>query len=140
MAGQVTATATLRVGLETFLNSVSPTGGYGVVFEDDGETGYFYGLKLDGGTQAILDALHVYNAKDVRDRDRPSLLEIAWTPEGRRTALLINHYPHAVFDFISRRACCRTGFPPANGDFTDSHQWDDAVWKLFADPAPSGSA
>ena len=35
---------------------------YGIVFENDGDTGYFYAAHAE---QGILDALHIYNIKDV---------------------------------------------------------------------------
>lgn len=140
MGGTVTATARLSVGTAPFVDSVSPSGRYGVVFEDDGETGYFYGLDLEGaGDQKILDALHIYNVNNVKDRNKPSLPEVVWTPDGGQAALLINRYPHRVFDFLARRACCRTGFPLPNKDFTGSHQWDDSVWKPFTEPGQPGA-
>ena len=49
-----------------------------VMFEDDGETGYFYALDMRQNAQPIVDMLHVY---------------------GYLALLLINGYPHAVFDF-----------------------------------------
>ena len=40
------AKRTIIVGTETFLDSVSPEKTFGVVFEDDSTTGYFYALNL----------------------------------------------------------------------------------------------
>ena len=59
-----------------------------VMFEDDGETGYFYAMDLDQKDNPIVDSLFVYNVSDI---------EAESLKEPRR--LLINGYPHAVFDF-----------------------------------------
>ena len=95
------------------------------MFEDDGETGYFYGLDPSRGEQPILDALLVYNVEAVSDRDRPSTLQVAWSTSGEQAALLINSFPHAVFDFAARRGYCRSGFPPP------LHEWHEEVLDLF---------
>ena len=75
-----------------------------VVFEDDGETGYLYGVERSQDDTNILDVLHIYNAKDVADSDRPSVIEIVWTEDGLKACLVINRFPHAAFDFASKRA------------------------------------
>jgi hypothetical protein len=117
----------LRVGEPTFIESASPRGTYGVAFEDDGDTGYFYGLELERKEQPILDALHVYNVDNVVDAEKPSVVQIAWSEDGLTAALFINRFPHAIIAFEERRAVCRTGFPLATGEFTDSHEWDETL-------------
>lgn len=47
------------VGTPKVLESFSKHIPYGVVFEDDGDTGYFYAASQDG----ILDALHIYKCR-----------------------------------------------------------------------------
>lgn len=49
-------------GEDTFIESFSQENRYGVVFEDDGETGYFYAVERDEEGQGlrVLDALHIY--------------------------------------------------------------------------------
>ncbi|HXB94483.1 MAG TPA: DUF2251 domain-containing protein, partial [Puia sp.] len=49
-------------GEDLFLESFSPENHFGVVFEDDGETAYFYAVEKDdeGAGLRILDALHVF--------------------------------------------------------------------------------
>jgi len=122
----------LTVGTETVVDSGSPQGRYVVVFEDDGETGYFYALDAVGEENPILDALHIYNVSSVADREILSTLQIVWSVDGLKAALVINRYPHAAFDFEARRGYCRTGFPPPNTDWTQhGHEWDDAVLELF---------
>ncbi len=81
----------------------------------------------------ILDAVHIYNVKNIVDRDKPSILCIVWSEDGNKCALLINDYPHAAFDFVAKRGYCRTNFPNfshpgKDGWLRSDHSWsDDAV-------------
>ena len=110
----------------------APIGSFSAVFEDDGETAYFYGLDTSVTEQPILDALHIYNAKAVSDANTPSTAQIVWSSDGKRVALFINDYPHAVFDFLNRRGYCRTGFPPpAPGFSSEGHEWSDAALEFL---------
>lgn len=121
---------TFLPGDSTWIACDAPIGRFSAVFEDDGETAYFYAVERVGGDPRILDAVHVYNVRRVTDREQTSELEIRWTPDGRHAALYINHFAHAVFDFAARCGCCRTGFPPpaSTGWSTDGHAWrDDAL-------------
>ena len=123
----------IQVGHETFVGSNSPVTNYGVVFEDDGETGYFYGLdtSLNEGDQ-ILDALRIYNVRSVIDKEKPSLVQLVWSEDGLKAALYINDYPHAVFDFAARRGYCRTNFPRPNEKWTSfDKEWSDAALDSF---------
>jgi hypothetical protein len=125
---------TLNVGSDTYFESVSPQGRYGVVFEDNKDTGYFYALDMNrnGQENPILDALHIVNVQSVVDRDIPSTLQIAWSDDGLKAALIINKYLHAVFDFEAKRGYCRSSFPPPDERWTEhGHQWDDSVMELF---------
>jgi hypothetical protein len=123
---------TLRVGTKTIVDSVSPQGQYAVVFEDDGVTGYFYALDTNKKGNPILDALHVYNVELVVNREKPSTLQIVWSADGLKAALVINDHPHAVFDFEARRGYCRSGFPPPDKRWTQyGHEWDDSALELF---------
>jgi hypothetical protein len=121
---------TLNVGVETVVQSDSPVGRYQTVFEDDGDTGYFYALDTEKADNPIIDALHVYNVQSVTDRDRPSQLHIVWSVDGKKAALFINSYPHAVYNFMDGVGCCRTGFPPP-ADPSASHKWDESQMKHF---------
>ncbi len=100
------------VGQETFIDSLAENN-YGVVFEDDGNTGYFYAVAKRDDLQ-ILDALHIYNVADVIDKDKPSISKILWTEDFSRAFLSINGYYHAAFDFKHKAGYCRTGFPSPN--------------------------
>lgn len=122
----------IEVGENIVLDSVSPTTPYGVVFEDDGETGYLYGLDLSQDGQKIVDALQIYNVKSVVDRYKPSRIRIIWSGDGVKSALYVNDVAHAVFDFNARRGWCRSGFPQPKGDWSAvGHEWDDRVMDLF---------
>ena len=121
-------------GEETFYASDSPTSSYSGVFEDDGRTGYLYAYDRAAPQEArILDACHIYNVTNVVDRDRPSEVEIIWTADGLKAALLINGFAHAVVDFAARRAYCRTNFPPPGGPWRAETRapWDDSLLADF---------
>ena len=124
----------VRVGEQSVVESYAGCSPFGAVFEDDGETGYFYGLDTRLGDAQVLDALHVYNVASVRDRERPNEVDVVWSKDGRRAALLINGYAHAAFDFEDRRGYCRTGFPSSSQWSVSGHAWDDAA-VAFLDPA-----
>ncbi len=122
----------IKVGSANVIPSDSPGSHFSVVFEDDGETGYFYAVDRAKGKISILDALHIYNVKSVKDARIPSTLSITWSDDGTKALLAINGYPHAVFDFKSRRGYCRTNFPAPNRKFTrHGHKWSDEVLKSF---------
>lgn len=129
MGSEIKAEKTIRVGVKTVLNSRSPSSSYAVVFEDDGETGCFYALDASLGEQPILDALHIYNVAAVSDRDVPSTLQIVWSTDGLKSALVINRFLHAVFNFQTCRGYCRNNFPPPSGNWSkEGHAWtDDAI-------------
>ena len=107
---------TFTVGEDTFFGSTSPTSSYGVVFEDDLSTGYFYAIDVSQG-QKIMDAVHIYNVANVTDKAKPCIIKIAWTDDGHVASLLINNYCHAIFDFENKEGYCRTAFPDTNGDW-----------------------
>jgi len=120
------------VGAETFVSSKSPSNEYGVFFEDDGDTGYFYGMDLSRDTDQIVDALHIYNVASVVDRHKPSTARIEWSDDGLKSALFINNYAHAVFDFAGKRSYCRTNFPAPDAKWTSfGHEWSDSALVPF---------
>lgn len=107
---------TFSVGQDTFIDSVADNGNV-VVFEDDKETGYFYALDRTDGI-SILDALHIYDVANVRDKNKPSNIKILWTKDEMKAVLSINNYYHAIFDFNDRAGYCRNGFPYSQGNWT----------------------
>lgn len=125
----------IRVGQEAIIEAAAPRGNFLVVFEDDGETGYFYAVDTSVGGQQIQDALHIYNAADVAGRKTSSLAKIGWSEDGTKAVLLIDDCPHAVFDFTTKQGCCRTGFPPVAPHSVWSsrgHSWNDGALQSFS--------
>lgn len=104
----------LNVGTETVIESDSPDESRGVVFEDDGETGYFYARDYSVPERFFVDALHIYNSQGVTDQDKPCKLKIIWTRDFTAAALLINQVPHAVFKFDERCGYAKSPFPEAD--------------------------
>lgn len=131
MASEIHLSETITLGNPITLECPSPKTSFAVIFEDDGETGYFYGLDLENKKQPVLDALHIYDVKDVLDPNVSVKVEIAWSEDGLKSRLAINGFAHAVFDFESRKAYCRNNYPPPDRRFTKSHQWKDEALDLF---------
>jgi hypothetical protein len=132
MAAEIVAQETITVGQAIVVEGQASGTHFGAVFEDDGETGYFYGLDLRREGQPIVDARHVYNVELVSDRETPAVVKILFSADGLKAALVINDFPHAVIDFGSQRAYCRTGFPPPTGAWAGhGAEWDDAALMLF---------
>ena len=133
MAVRLVAEQTVTAGEKVVVEGPSPSQPFRIVFEDDGETGYLYGLDFSKRDNPIVDALHIYNVGEVADRHEPSRVQLVWSKDGLKAALLINRYPHAIFDFAARRGYCRTGFPPPGetGFSEEGHAWDDAAQELF---------
>jgi hypothetical protein len=121
---------TITVGVEAFIDSASPNNEHGVVFEDDGSTGYFYALDLKKKENQIEDAIHIYNVEGVTDRDIPSEVHIIWSPDGQLASLIINRYPHAVFDFQGKKTYSRSCFPDSMTDW-ERLPWTDDIRKHF---------
>jgi hypothetical protein len=131
MAIQPHLSEMIIIGQPVELDCPSPKTNFAVVFEDDGKTGYFYGLDVENKKQPVLDSLHIYNVKDVLDPNVSVKVEISWSEDGLKSRLAINGFPHAVFDFESRKAYCRTNHPRPDRRFTNSHKWSDKALDLF---------
>jgi len=135
MSINVVAEEEFLVGAEIVVMGYAPEGNLSAVFEDDGDTGYFYALDGSVGENSIQDAVHIYNVANVTDREKPSKVTIGWSQDHQKVVLLINDYPHAVFDFVEKQGFCRTGLPPPNskGEWSiRGHEWSETAIKLFA--------
>lgn len=122
------------IGSDTYITSILDGGAFGVAFEDDLSTGYFYAFRV-AVEGVILDALHIYDVKDVVFKDELSKLNILWTPDGKIAALLINDYCHALFDFEKRVGYCRNGFPENVGEWKQQESrklTDEMILKIFS--------
>ncbi|MBB4125839.1 hypothetical protein GGR77_001110 [Xanthomonas translucens] len=131
----ITAKSELSVGTALVVEAQAPEERFVAVFEDDGDTGYFYAVDPSADDNPIQDALHIYNAANVADKGKPSEVKIGWSQDSKKVVLLINGYPHAVFDFDAKRGYCRTEFPPAPENSPwglHGHAWSDAAVELFA--------
>lgn len=121
----------IQVGTPTVVETESPDGRFGAVFEDDGETGYFYARDF-GRESLFVDALHIYSVKGVTDRHLPSIVHILWSADSSKACLIINRHPHAVFDFSTKRGYSRDEFPgPISDTGWTRHPWDDLLRGLF---------
>ena len=124
---QVQAT---QIGEKLVLQVDAPSRLLTVVFEDDGDTGYFYALTPGAdGKLELLDALHVYNAEaDLRGKDIQ--LEIVWTDDSQLAGVRVNASLWALFDFAAQSGWSRSNFPPPAGRWRMSDErpaWDDAL-------------
>ncbi len=98
--------------------------GFGVVFEDDGTTGYLYATNERG--DAILDALHLYDHGTAGQLRAGEEAFLVWSATSRKLGFFYRERFQAVFDFANRRAACRSGFPAPDARWCKgSHQWDD---------------
>jgi hypothetical protein len=135
MPVQITAEEEFSVGAPTVIEGSAPESHYVAIFEDNGDSGYFYALDPSLEGNPIQDAVHIYNASNLTGRERPSVVKIGWSADSKKVVLLINDFPHAIFDFEAKRGFCRTGFPPlaTEGSWSGgSHEWSEVALQLFA--------
>ena len=130
-------------GEDLFLESLSPENSFAVVFEDDGEAAYFYAMEKDreGAGLQILDALHVFERGEGVDGDGDGepgeasgrRLQIVWSRDWLKCALVIDGQCHALFDFEAHGGYNINEFPPPNGIWTrgDRKLTDEIVKRLF---------
>ncbi|WP_431212576.1 DUF2251 domain-containing protein [Puia sp. P3] len=125
-------------GEDLFIESFAPENRYGVVFEDDGESAYFYAVEKDGDGSGlrILDALHIHQREeDALDSPagggRPLL--IVWSKDWLKCALVIDGFAHALFDFEAQGGYNINEFPPPNEFWTkgDRKLTDELIRKFF---------
>lgn len=131
----VEARETVSVGGGVFLSDAAVEQPFSVVFEDDGETGYFYAHRWNTtlALWEIVDALHVYNVEDVADRQVPAEVKIGWSRDDAKAVLFINDQAQAAFDFPGKCGYCRSEFPaPARESGWRRPAWSDEVEGLFA--------
>lgn len=121
---------TFLPGTATWYASDSPASDFSAIFEDDGETGYFYAYDRSVAERPVLDLVLIYEADSVVERRLESTAAIIWSPDGSKTALLLNDYPHAVIDFAARCSYCRSNFPPPPSGWR-RRSWDETLIGLF---------
>jgi len=121
MNGYLMHEQNLVAGEDTFIESFAPENNYGVVFEDDGDTAYFYAVERDkdGHGSVILDALHIYQSGEGENGAPPaSKLLIVWSKDWLKCALIIDDFCHALFDFEAHGGYNINEFPPPNDFWT----------------------
>jgi hypothetical protein len=126
----------VTAGMKTSMASVSPLQEFCVLFEDDGETGYFYALLASRQHNKILDMVNVYTVDPATDPVLYYEMGIVWSQDGSKAMLLLNGYPQAVFDFQAKRGYCRTNYPNVPCTEKDAwqsedHSWSDSVCEWF---------
>ncbi len=122
---------TLNVGKAAVFEFKAHKGKLSVVFEDDGDAGYFYALDYSATEQPIQEAMNIYDVHNVTDKNKPSVVRIVWSSDGTKASLWINNYPHAVFDFTAKRGYCRTNFPSPLKWKSHDFSWSDDALKFF---------
>lgn len=123
---------TIRVGVETAVESDTADGTLGVVFEDDGNTGYFYARDYRVTETLFVDALHIYNVGEMTDLERSVQLKIIWTRDFAAAALLFDQQPQAVFHFGRRCGYAADPFPKPDAKSSWNHSaMDLSIRELF---------
>jgi hypothetical protein len=125
----------ISIGARTSISSISPFREFRVVFEDDGEAGYFYALNVPQD-EKILDLMNIYTVDQMSDPLMHRNVQIIWAKDGLKVLLTINGYPHAVFDFKERRGYCRTNYPnvpsiESQSWQSDDHSWSESIMEVF---------
>jgi hypothetical protein len=123
-----------RPGHETCVAGESPKTSFSGVFEDNGETAYFYACDRANTEMPILDGVHIYNVADLIDGHLDSEVEIRWSADGLKAGLLINEYLYAVLDFATQKAYSRSNFPPVCGAWSITGgrpSWHDGLADLL---------
>ena len=95
------------------------------MFEDDGNTGYFYATTEK--FERIFDALHLYNYGNPSQPSAEDKIIIVWNSQLRKAGLFYHNKFQAVIDFKNKTACCRSGFPPPFGEWQTLHSWEEKM-------------
>jgi len=126
---------TVYMGVPTVVESAADTTPFAALFEDDGKVGTFYAIdtRLDDRA-SVLDSVYIYHVTSVLNHPTTELdvytpcnVEITWSADQQRVALVLNGVPHAAFDFEKKRACCKSNFPEGSSWSIDGHSWDDGA-------------
>ena len=140
-------------GEDNFVESFSPENNYGIVFEDDGQTAYFYAVEKDRDTSAlrVLDALHIYEVDEFlaaresiegaaaggspeqQAEKKTSKLLVIWSRDWMKCALVIDGQCQAIYNFETQGGYNINEFPPPNDMWTkgDRKLTDELIRELF---------
>ncbi|MEO5995107.1 MAG: DUF2251 domain-containing protein [Chitinophagaceae bacterium] len=135
MKGYLLKEQKIIIGKETILESVSSENNFEVIFEDDTETGYFYGAERNKETNElrVLDMLLIYDVDSVDVSERLATLAIIWSTDWMKCGLILNNYCHALFDFSTNGGYNRREFPPPNTIWTkqDRKLTNEMIAEMF---------
>ena len=126
-------TETMSEPKDLLIESESPTSDYSVVFvHERGGRADFYAIKR-GKKSPVLDSMLIYR---ITKPWGSYALEILWSEDGLKSALLMNGKFHAVYDFEALTGFCRTtGCQVMNYGFKTCRKWaDHAMNSFISDP------
>jgi len=131
MRGVVSINQVFTPGGKDVIESNSPAGVFGVVFEDDGATGRFHAIDVTKPDRP-LDTLDVYSVSQIPKRDKQPALVIIWSTDGQSALLMVGGIPQAAFNFATKHGFCMFNSPAPNAAWTKfSHKWDFAALAPF---------
>jgi hypothetical protein len=135
MNGFLMQQKTIVLGDEVFVESHSPENEYGIVFESNDETGYFYAVEIDAQTKQkrILDALHIFETPEISKMKKQIDIKIIWARDWMKCALIVDDECHAVFDFEKNGGYNINEFPPPNTCWTKQERklTDAMIQQIF---------
>jgi hypothetical protein len=133
MNGYLMQEANWIAGEDLFIESFAPENAYGVVFEDDGDTAFFYAVEKTADELHILDALHIHENDEEAEPLPPAQLKIIWSKDWLKCALVIDGHVHALFDFEAHGGYNINEFPPPNEFWTagDRKLTDEQISRIF---------
>lgn len=135
MKGYLLQEQSFIIGSAVIVDSDASENNYSVIFEDDGDTAYFYAAERTAAEDGlrILDAVHIYNADEIAEEEKQATVSIIWSKDWLKCALVINNYCHAVFDFEQHGGYSRNEFPPPNDFWTqgDRALTDERIAAIF---------
>lgn len=124
------AKASIRPTDKVIIEATSPNNNRHCVFEDDGETGYFYALEKDASSYSMVNALLIYQYPNGNTDDRPFSLELKWSEQSHMCALVISDGLHGLFDWNNQVAYNGSGFPKGLNGWTNKDDLEAAVNSL----------
>ena len=77
--------------------------------------------------------MQIFSIKELLDLNEVHLIEMIWSEDSLKAALLIDKHFHAVFDFEAFRGYCRTNIAAVAGEshFKNFHKWSDHAINWF---------
>ncbi len=125
-----------------YLEALSATGRWRVLFEDEGPAGYLYACdrSLGDTEDSIIDSMLIYNVGSLEEPTRERLASIQWSRSGLQAVLYLDGLAQAFIDFEARQSFCRSNFPnfldASNAESTatwraSSHLWDESALSRF---------